>query len=884
MELSPMGFLNVAMLLGLAAVAIPPIIHLLNRRRYDIIDWGAMQFLQISEVTRRRILIEEVLLMALRMGLIAILVLALAAPFTDDPVLTLGLFAGVLTALAVGVGVGYFLGLVRGGSAGLSAGVFVFAFIYFTRPESVNDLASKTVNTSPNRDVVVIFDGSASMTYKPGDQSTQEKAQEWATNFVNGLKPGDGVALVVARKQPVLLVPKLTTDRVRVRDQVQRLPPPGGGADMARAIQTAHALLEESERAERDIIVVSDGQRHGWADARSLLGWEDFASKRDASAPIKPRLWCVNLDPNRTKEVSNWSLAPLVASRAVVSVNQEVLFRTSILLAGPTKYEPPYEISVQVDHKEVKKLTPPPAEKLEGGQVPLRFDLKLSKPGSHLVSVVITPDPPRELREPGYVVKDSLPLDNRRDFSLEVVEALPVLLVDGNEKLHEKPKGEKDGSDFLRIALAPEDTISPVIKAKVVSVAEFNADHLRDQTPNGLEGKDKPRVLILCNVAKLTPTQQQAVETFLQQGGGVLVTLGDRADADVYNRQFYREGRGWLPARLLRVLGDQDQVAKAARPLTESFFHPALELFRRSSVGGLDVAYFTRWWKLAPPDNEERGVVIARLDKADAPLFLEGRRGEGRVIVCAVPLDNSWRTNLVSEQVPAFTPLAHELIHYLAGTRATEHNLDPGQPLRYRLAQQSSTTGYWLLPPPQSEEYVAKSSQSEEEYRQELAQRQKDPDGDPAKDAEGVKVLVRKYEQKLEALRQRLGRPLVSDTEDDSAGYPARVVEQAQGRLLIHEGMREPGVWAVLTPERELVYYAVQPDQREADLTPADEADREKVGKHVAFAYKNDVGDLLKSLSQERNRQEFWWWFLLGVVALLCGEVWLTRRIVKNRA
>src|SRR5881227_2133394 len=78
------------MLAGLVAVAIPPIIHLLNRRRYDVVDWGAMQFLQVSEVTRRRILIEEVLLMALRMGLIAVLVLALAQPFTDQNVLSAG--------------------------------------------------------------------------------------------------------------------------------------------------------------------------------------------------------------------------------------------------------------------------------------------------------------------------------------------------------------------------------------------------------------------------------------------------------------------------------------------------------------------------------------------------------------------------------------------------------------------------------------------------------------------------------------------------------------------------------------------------------------------------------------------------------------------------
>src|SRR2546430_4168359 len=79
-----MGFGLPLMLLGLAGVAIPVIIHLLNRRRYDVVDWGAMQFLQISEVTRRRLLIEELLLMLLRMGLLGVLVFALAGPFFDS--------------------------------------------------------------------------------------------------------------------------------------------------------------------------------------------------------------------------------------------------------------------------------------------------------------------------------------------------------------------------------------------------------------------------------------------------------------------------------------------------------------------------------------------------------------------------------------------------------------------------------------------------------------------------------------------------------------------------------------------------------------------------------------------------------------------------------
>src|SRR5947209_5194642 len=68
------GFLNILMLAGLAAVAIPPLIHLLSKRRFEVVDWGAMQFLQISETVRRRLILEE-------------LVLGLAAPFLESTVL-----------------------------------------------------------------------------------------------------------------------------------------------------------------------------------------------------------------------------------------------------------------------------------------------------------------------------------------------------------------------------------------------------------------------------------------------------------------------------------------------------------------------------------------------------------------------------------------------------------------------------------------------------------------------------------------------------------------------------------------------------------------------------------------------------------------------------
>ena len=43
-----MGFLNPLLLFGLAAVSVPIIIHLLNRRKFQKVVWAAMRFIKTS--------------------------------------------------------------------------------------------------------------------------------------------------------------------------------------------------------------------------------------------------------------------------------------------------------------------------------------------------------------------------------------------------------------------------------------------------------------------------------------------------------------------------------------------------------------------------------------------------------------------------------------------------------------------------------------------------------------------------------------------------------------------------------------------------------------------------------------------------------------------
>jgi hypothetical protein len=76
-----MTFLNPLVLLGLAAAAIPVILHLLNRRKLRIVEFSSLRFLrELQHTSLRRLKLRQWLLLLLRTLLIVALVLAFARP------------------------------------------------------------------------------------------------------------------------------------------------------------------------------------------------------------------------------------------------------------------------------------------------------------------------------------------------------------------------------------------------------------------------------------------------------------------------------------------------------------------------------------------------------------------------------------------------------------------------------------------------------------------------------------------------------------------------------------------------------------------------------------------------------------------------------------
>lgn len=211
-----MTFLNPLVLLGLAAAAIPILIHLFNFRKPQQVDFSSLAFLrELEKSTMRRVRIQQWLLLALRTLAIACLVLAFARP------------------------------TVQSGWATVFGG---------------------QVQTS----TALVLDNSLSMTVRDaqGDLLTQMK--ELASAVVESAELGDELFIVPTAGA--------TGEAFRnsgpALDAVAELEPEAGAGTAADALGRAFALLDGAENLNREVLVVSDLQASTFLDSASVLAPE----------------------------------------------------------------------------------------------------------------------------------------------------------------------------------------------------------------------------------------------------------------------------------------------------------------------------------------------------------------------------------------------------------------------------------------------------------------------------------------------------------------------------------------------------------------------------------------------------------------------------------
>ncbi len=816
-----MTFLNWTMLLGLAAVSVPIVIHLLNRRQARRVEWGAMQFLRASLASRnRRILIEEIILMAIRCLWIALVALALARPFAPSRsavpwalVVPAVLIAAVLAALA---GAMWRQRRVRWRLLGV-AGVLLLLAVGTSVYERIAQGRMWTVSGG-EKDVAIVIDASESMRLKVAGRSNFPRAVDDARAVVAACRPADAISITLAGSVPRQIVGAPTADRQAVADALNAAEPIGGAMRTLDALNAAVASLAEGHNPGKKIVLITDAQRVGW-DLSAEARWRFFAEGA-ADLPTPPEL-IVRTLPLPEKFI-NASVAEVTLSRPIVGADRAVGIDVKVANTGAEPIDcDGVELRIDgeyVDRLDVGRVQPDAAETV-------RFRHRFTEPGRRRLTLEL-------------LVDDDMPGDDTAERVVNVVDSLPVLLVDGAPSL----RPLEGAAAFVNVALAPRSTDPEAPATNDNSTDTKPSDDLRYLVkPQVIPAPDirtvesfaPYRLVVLADVATLPEATARSLVDFVRSGGGVLVCPGGRVRPEFYNNWISPAGAIVSPATLT------ERRAAAATPVRlslKTFSHPALQVVADQARSDADDALVRAYWQLAADEKDPDVRVAGRLETGE-PLLVERSFGKGFVLMSAFSLNRS-DTNLPTQK--CFVPLVHELAYYLAAARGDSTNVEPGSEVTVALTRRDEDrTGKGDAP------YVAGAA---------------------------AEVLT-----------------------PDGERRPAGAATAGDRLRLSFAGTDRPGRYRFVLPAylhhryvskddpAEGVPFVVVRAAAESRLAALTAGELEGVGKHVSVRRADSSDELTSALAGGVPGEELWKVLAIAALAALIAEIALTRWIAARR-
>ncbi|MEI8241772.1 MAG: BatA domain-containing protein [bacterium] len=655
-----MLFQNIWMLAGIAGIAIPVIIHLLNRRQAKIIDWGAMLFLLDSLLSRRRrVLLEEILLLAARCLIVALIALALARPFIPASssvpwmiVLPAGLLAVVL------FGVSFALWRYPAWRWRVTAAALLFAALAAGAILFERWLNLRAFGRGGSRDVALVIDGSSSMTMSIDGQSNFARAVKEAEKYIESSPRNFAFSLVIAGSVPNALVASPVTDRKQLLQALEEAQPVQGTMQALDTMAVAATTLAQGYNPGKQIIVIGDGQRVGWkADTPEL--WEHL-QQVFARLPAPPQI--IYRRMQLPEAIRNATLASITPSRQVIGTDRAVRFDVVVANTG-TEAITPQEVRLRIGERTLTDRSI--GQLLPGASATVSFSHRFERAGTEVIRAQVA-------------AGDELPGDDEAMRVVVVMDRLRVLVVDATPatRFLDRPGA------FVALGLLPDvQSLVPAASATSADVEKLRHDFLVAPVVisaaelAGRKTLGDVSAIVLVDVPQLSPEMATALRDFVQQGGGLLVVAGGRVNPEFYN-SWRGEPGNVMPLQLEKfiVAGETNRPAFDLKTFTHAALRPL------AAGTDLDRVQFERYWQA--PEGDFGVGIGARLANG-VPFLAERRFGRGQVLQINVPMDVS-AGNFVARQ--AFVPLVHELVYYLAQPVSANLNVLPARGATIQLA------------------------------------------------------------------------------------------------------------------------------------------------------------------------------------------------------
>lgn len=671
------GLWETTLAVGAAAASIPIIVHLLNRRRFQVVTWAAMRFLlNAQKRNTRRMRLEQLILLALRTLLIILLVIAMASvmPWAEN----------------------------------------VWASIF---PEGAGFLTRRTTRNHK----VIVVDASLSMAARIDDKTTCfHQAKEKAIEILNSAQPGDGFNLLLVDDSCTWVGEEISNDASKMVSEIRSAAVTHGNGNMVLALKRVADKLEEIARTNpqykvHEVYFLTDLQRATW-----LMGGGKNDEVTKHLKQIEKYAQSVIVDVGK-KEANNLAITDLSLSHPLIipGTKVEVIaklqhFGTVARKQLPVKLRigrgksKAGESFVMLDAREVLVEIEP------GQQDSIRLPYEFTKPGTYAVQVQIG--------------DDDLKPDNSRTTIVTVKETIPVLLINGKPAVNRF----ETATEYLKLALNPF-TDGPIPKfipfrPKVITPGEFG-----NISENALAEYD---AIFLCDVNELSLGQIHRLENHLKRGGGVVISMGKEAGANLkfYNDELYKNGQGLLPAQLLGTVQAPKEQHFGPSARGDAWSAPPLKVFAdvlyRQSLMSVRFQNFVQVKPAAGatpfldlvlkeplPGNKEaekwKGPVESPLLVGWQPSMPAEKKANdqqkpgsqsslypGKVILMTSTWNMDWNSWAGS---PSFIPMVNELTRHAIAGKVQERSALVGQPLRQYLLSGGKKLSVHLYLPDQPE-------------------------------------------------------------------------------------------------------------------------------------------------------------------------------------
>lgn len=285
-----MTFINAIMVAGVAALAVPLVIHLFHRSRPKHIYWGAMHLLEEALLeNKRRLNLENLLLLLIRCLIPTLLALSMARP--------------VFTRFAELLGSG-------------------------------------------NSSIAIVLDDSYSMGAVNAGRSAFDSARESISALLDTGGGGSEANVVLAGSTPELLRDKSTYDALLLVRELAEVKAVHGPGDWNKALESGFQELGKMTQPVRDLVWISDFQKRDFADGAGTALNRLNALREDAE--IKPR---VVLFPVGETVPDNVAVMSLDYSSLLQGVGQPFTVRATVKNFGDKEW-PALRVFFRVDGEE----------------------------------------------------------------------------------------------------------------------------------------------------------------------------------------------------------------------------------------------------------------------------------------------------------------------------------------------------------------------------------------------------------------------------------------------------------------------------------------------------------------------------------------------------